>query len=64
MVSSLTLTYMHLRHEELFGGDEWFGCKNIPGHPPLPSSDLRNLITSWFTLSFLYTLGRPDILGQ
>ena len=29
MVSSLTLTYMHLRLEELFGGDEWFGCRNI-----------------------------------
>ena len=26
MVSSLTLTYMHLRLEELFGDDEWFGC--------------------------------------
>ena len=29
MVSSLTLTYMHLRLEELFGGDQWFGCKNM-----------------------------------
>ena len=29
MVSSLTLTYMHLRLEELFGGDEWFGCRNM-----------------------------------
>ena len=26
MVSSLMLMYMHLRLEELFGGDEWFGC--------------------------------------
>ena len=29
MVSSLNLAYMHLRLEELFGGDEWFGCKNM-----------------------------------
>ena len=29
MVSSLTLTYMHLRLEELFGGDERFGCRNM-----------------------------------
>ena len=29
MVSSLTLTYMHLRLEELFGGEEWFGCRNM-----------------------------------
>ena len=29
MVSSLTLTYMHLRLEELFGGDDWFGCRNM-----------------------------------
>ena len=28
MVSSLTLTYMHLRLEELFGGDE-FGSRNM-----------------------------------
>ena len=26
MVSSLMLMYMHLRLEEQFGGDEWFGC--------------------------------------
>ena len=25
MVSSLNLAYMHLRLEELFGGNEWFG---------------------------------------
>ena len=29
MVSSLTLTYMHMRLEELFGGEEWFGCRNM-----------------------------------
>ena len=40
MMSSLTLTcthafetgratYMHLRLEELFGSDEWFGCRNM-----------------------------------
>ena len=30
MVSSLNLTYMHLRLDELFkGGDSYFGCKNI-----------------------------------
>ena len=29
MVSSLTLTYMHFRLEERFGGDEWFGCRNM-----------------------------------
>jgi ATP-dependent DNA helicase PIF1 len=28
-VSSLTLTYMHLRLEELFGGHDWFGCRNM-----------------------------------
>ena len=26
-VSSLTLMYMHLRLEELFGGNKWFGCR-------------------------------------
>ena len=25
MLSSLTLAYIHLRLEELFGGDQWFG---------------------------------------
>ena len=29
MVSSLNLAYMHLRLEELFGGDDWFGCRNV-----------------------------------
>ena len=29
MVSSINLAYMHLRLEELFGGDEWFGSKNM-----------------------------------
>ncbi len=29
MVSSLTLAYMHLRLEELFGGGEWFGSRNM-----------------------------------
>ena len=29
MVSSLNLTYVHLRMQELFGGDEWFGGKNV-----------------------------------
>ena len=29
MVSSLNLAYIHLRLQELFGGDEWFGGRNI-----------------------------------
>ena len=29
MVSSLNLAYMHMRLEELFGGDEWFGSRNM-----------------------------------
>ena len=29
MVSSLTLAYIHLRLEELFGGEHWFGSKNM-----------------------------------
>ena len=29
MVSSLTLTYMRLRLEELFGGDDLFGSRNM-----------------------------------
>ena len=29
MVSSLNLAYMHLRLEELSGGDEWFGNRNM-----------------------------------
>ena len=29
VVSSLNLAYLHLRLEELFGSDEWFGGKNI-----------------------------------
>ena len=30
MASSLNLTYMHFRLDELFkGGDSYFGCKNI-----------------------------------
>ena len=29
MVSSLNLAYLHLRLEELFGSDEWFGGKNM-----------------------------------
>ena len=29
MVSSLNLAYMHLRLEELFGSDEWFGSRNV-----------------------------------
>ena len=29
MVSSHNLAYMHLRLEELFGGDEWFGSRNM-----------------------------------
>ena len=29
MVSSLNLAYLHLRLEELFGSDEWFGGKNL-----------------------------------
>ena len=29
MVSSLNLAYMHLRLEEMFGGNDWFGSKNV-----------------------------------
>ena len=29
MVSSLNLAYIHLRLEELFGGNKWFGSKNV-----------------------------------
>ena len=29
MVSSLNLAYIHLRLEELFGGDDWFGSINM-----------------------------------
>ena len=29
MVSSLNLAYIHLRLEELFDGDEWFGSTNM-----------------------------------
>ena len=29
MLSSLTLAYIHLRLEELFGGDQWFGSMNV-----------------------------------
>ena len=29
MVSSLNLAYMHLRLDELFGGDNWFGGKSV-----------------------------------
>ena len=30
MVSSVNLGYMHLRLEERFGTNEWFGSKNMP----------------------------------
>ena len=29
MLSSLTLAYIHLRLEEFFGGDQWFGSMNV-----------------------------------
>ena len=29
MVSSLNLAYIHLRLEELFGGNDWFGSRNM-----------------------------------
>ena len=29
MVSSLNLVYMHLKLEELFGTNEWFGSKTM-----------------------------------
>ena len=28
-IQDLNLAYMHLRPEELFGGNEWFGARNI-----------------------------------
>ena len=29
MVSSLNLTYIHMRMNDLFESDEWFGGKNV-----------------------------------
>ena len=29
IVASLNLAYIHLRLEELFGGNEWFGAGNM-----------------------------------
>ena len=29
MLSSLNLAYIHLRLEEVFGGDTWFGSVNV-----------------------------------
>ena len=29
MVSNLNLIYLHMRLEDIFGTDEWFGSKNI-----------------------------------
>ena len=29
MISSLNLTYIHLRLQELFGGEDWFGGINL-----------------------------------
>ena len=29
MLSSINLAYMHLRLEELFGDEDWFGCRNV-----------------------------------
>ena len=29
MVSSLNLTYVHMRMQEIFGEDHWFGGKNV-----------------------------------
>ena len=29
MVSNLNLAYLHMRLEDIFGTDEWFGSKNI-----------------------------------
>ena len=29
MISSLTLTYIRLRLEDLFGGNDWFGSRNM-----------------------------------
>ena len=28
MVSNLNLAYLHMHLEDIFGTDEWFGCKN------------------------------------
>ena len=29
MVSSLNLAYIHMRLEELFGANDWFGGRNV-----------------------------------
>ena len=60
MVSSLNLAYMHLRLEELFGGNEWFGSKNVlfVGDylqlPPVSGKPVFDKIT---TKSLLFKLG-------
>ena len=54
MVSSLNLVYMHLRLEELFGSNDWFGSKNmlfmgdlqlqpVNGHPVFEKSTQKSL---------------------
>ena len=59
MVSSLNLAYLHLRLEELFGGTNWFGGKNvlfvgdILQFPPVngrPVFENRPLKTNWDVL--------------
>ena len=58
-VSSLNLAYMHLRLEELFGGTEWFGSRNmlfvgdVLQLPPVSGSPVFERIT---TKSLLFKL--------
>ena len=60
MVSSLNLAYMHLRLEELFGGTEWFGPRNmlfvgdLLQLPPVSGSPVFERIN---TKSLLFKLG-------
>ena len=60
MLSSLNLAYMHLRLEKLFGGNEWFGSKNVlfEGYllqlPPVSGKPVFDRIT---TKSLLFKLG-------
>ena len=72
MVSSLTLTYMHLRLEELFGGDEWFGFRNmfvgdllqlqpVNGNPVFQNITQKARLHNWGALRRL-TFGETRLL--
>ncbi len=60
IVSSLTLAYMHLRLEELFGGGEWFGSRNVlfVGHLlQLQAVSGNPVVEKIATQSLLFKLG-------